>query len=404
METRAAEFGRAWRVIVAAAVGVGLGVTGLPIYTTGQFVRPLQEAFGWTRAQSTGGLIYLTIGSVLMAPVIGALIERFGVRRVALVAQLGLCIGYFGLTLNGGSVPLYYLGWAVLAILGSGTSPIVWTRAVASWFERGRGLALGITLCGTGLVALVGPSIIGGIVTTYGWQAGFYTLSGAQIVLGMPLTLLLLRSRDRTEPHAAATVLTGMTLREAAGTTQFWKLIVAFYLISVVVGGLIVHLTPMLGDMGMPQLRVGRMLGFLGFAIITGRLTIGALVDRFSATVVAPIYICLPVLSCFLLADGTQPVMSILLIGLSAGAEVDLLAFLMSKYFGMKHYAKIYGWGLSAFSAGAGSGPILAGWVHDETGSYRLALYAFAALMIVGAALIGSLGRLRTVLAKPVLA
>jgi len=229
METRAAEFGRAWMVIVAAAVGVGLGVTGLPIYTTGQFVRPLQEAFGWTRAQSTGGLIYLTIGSVLMAPVIGALIDRFGVRRVALVAQLGLCIGYLGLTLNGGSVPLYYLGWAVLAILGSGTSPIVWTRAVASWFERGRGLALGITLCGTGLVALVGPSIIGGIVTTYGWQAGFYTLSGAQIVLGMPLTLLLLRSRDRTEPHAAATVLTGMTLREAAGTTQFWRLIVAFY-------------------------------------------------------------------------------------------------------------------------------------------------------------------------------
>ena len=397
MESRAAEFGRAWTVIVAAAVGVGLGVTGLPIYTTGQFVRPLQDAFGWGRAQSTGGLIFLTIGSVLMAPVIGALIERFGVRRVAAVAQLGLCLGYFGLTLHGGSVPLYYAGWAVLAVLGAGTSPIVWTRAVASWFERSRGLALGITLCGTGMVALVGPAIIGGIVAAYGWQAGFYTLSGAQIVLGIPLTLLLLRSRDSAEPRAAAQVLTGMSVREATSTSQFWRLIVAFYMLATVAGGLIVHLPPTLADIGVPQPEVGRALSFLGFAIIVGRLTIGALVDRFSATIVAPVYLCLPVVSCVLLADGAQPVLSILLIGLAAGAEVDLLAFLMSRYFGMRHYAKIYGWGLSAFSAGAGTGPIVSGWVHDHTGSYALALYGYAVLMVLGAVLIASLGRPRTV-------
>ena len=389
------EFARAWTVIVAAAVGVGLGVTGLPIYTTGQFVRPLQEAFGWGRAQSTGGLIFLTIGSVLMAPVIGTLIERFGVVRVAVVAQVGLSIGYFGLTLNGGSVPAYYAGWAVLAVLGAGTSPIVWTRAVASWFDRSRGLALGITLCGTGLVAVVGPGLIGGIVTSYGWQAGFYTLAAAQLVLGLPLTLLLLRAQDRPGTATPAAALTGASVREAASSSQFWRLIVAFFLISVVVGGMIVHLTPLLSDLHLTPAEAGRALGLLGFAIIAGRLTIGFLVDRFSPTRVAPVYICLPVVSCLLLAQGAQPVLSILLIGLSAGAEVDLLAFLMSRYFGMAHYAKIYGWGLSAFSAGAGTGPIFAGWVHDRTGSYALALYAFAAMMIAGAGLIASLGRPR---------
>ena len=392
------EFGRAWTVILAAAVGVGLGTTGLPIYTTGQFIRPLEAAFGWSRSASTGGLIFLTIGSVLMAPIIGTLIERFGVRRVAMLAQVGLCLGYFGLTLNGGSLGGYYAGWAVLAVLGAGTSPIVWTRAVASWFDRGRGLALGVTLCGTGVVAVVGPGVIGGIIAAYGWQAGFYALSAAQLVIGLPLVFLLFRARDEG-PRAAADAasLSGATVTEAMTSSRYWRLLVAFFLISVVVGGLIVSLPPMLADRGIPLADAGRALGLLGFAIIAGRLTIGWLVDRFPARVVAPVYVLLPALSCTLLAQGVAVTPSILLIGLSAGAEVDLLAYLMSRYFGMRHYSKIYGWALSAFSAGAGMGPIFAGRVHDLTGTYVAALYSFAVMVVVAAGLIGTLGAPGTV-------
>jgi cyanate permease len=149
----------------------------------------------------------------------------------------------------------------------------------------------------------------------------------------------------------------------------------------------------MLADRGVALADAGRALGMLGFSIIIGRLTIGFLVDRFPARIVGPIYILLPALSCAMLAQGLAPIPAIVLIGLSAGAEVDLLAYLMSRYFGMRHYAKIYGWGLSAFSAGAGTGPIFAGWVHDMSGNYVMALYAFAIMIAVGASLIASLGR-----------
>jgi MFS family permease len=118
----------------------------VPIYTTGQFILPMSTAFGWSRSATAGGLIFRTIGSVLMAPIIGVLIDRFGVRRVAIIAQLGLSLGYFGLTLNNGSLTAYYIAWGILAVLGAGTSPIVWTRPVAGWFERSRGLALGLGL------------------------------------------------------------------------------------------------------------------------------------------------------------------------------------------------------------------------------------------------------------------
>jgi MFS family permease len=389
---RRSEFARAWQVILAAAVGVGLGTTGLPIYTTGQFIRPLGDAFGWSRSATAGGLIFLTIGSVVMAPIVGALIERFGVRRVAMTAMVGLCLGYFGLTLNGGSIGAYYTGWAVLALLGSGTSPIVWTRAVASWFERSRGLALGITLCGTGLVAVIGPGLIGGIIAAHGWKAGFYALSAAQIVIGLPLVFFLFRAREPVEDVVSAP-LTGFTVRQATMSSRFWRMAAAFFLISIVVGGLIVNLPAMLADRGINPAQGARALGFLGLAIIVGRLTIGSLVDRFPARVIAPVYILLPAASCILLADGSAAIPAILMIGLSAGAEVDLLAYLVSRYFGIRHYAKIYGWGLSAFSAGAGTGPILGGWVHDVTGSYVVALYAFAAIVVVAAALIAGLGQ-----------
>ncbi len=212
--TSNAEFARAWPVILAAAVGVGLGTTGLPIYTTGLFILPLHAAFGWSRSATEGALIGLTVGGVLMAPLIGAAADRFGVRRVALASQLGLCLGYLGLAFNGGSLPGYYIGWAVLSVLGAGTSPIVWTKAVASWFEQNRGLALGLTLCGTGLVAIVGPAIIGGLIAAHGWRAGFIALAAAQLLIGWPLTAILLRTRERPAASGVAVPIEGTTVAE----------------------------------------------------------------------------------------------------------------------------------------------------------------------------------------------
>ena len=447
----AAEFARAWYVVLAAAVGVGLGITGLPIYTTGQFIRPLGEAFGWSRSATAGGLSVVTICSVLMAPVIGALVERFGVRRVAMPAMVGFSIGYLSLTLHGGSIGLYYAGWVAVGVLGAGTSPIVWTRAVASWFERSRGLALGITLCGTGLVAVVGPGVVGAIIAALGWKAGFYALAAAPVVIGLPLVALLFRAREAAygtaagapgavplgaeagallaapgTEAAAAVVLPGMEAREvpvlprmgaravsavagmeagaapvlpgmeagkALTSGRFWRLAVAFFLMSIVVGGMIVSLPAMLADRGVDLAQAAKALGYLGFAVIGGRLATGALVDRFPARVVAAITVMLPAVACWLLAEGMHAVPAIVMIGLSTGAEVDLLAYLISRYFGMRHYARIYGVGLSVFSAGVGIGPLLGGWVHDRAGSYAPALYGFAAMSVIAGVLIGSLGR-----------
>ncbi len=386
------EFARAWPVVLAAGVGVGLGTTGLPIYTTGLFIRPLGEAFGWSRSAVAGGMTFLTIAMVLMAPVVGVLVERFGVRLVAMLAMAGFSLGYVGLALNGGSLTAYYAAWVAVAVLGAGTSPIVWTRAVASWFDRSRGLALGVTLCGTGAVAVFAPGILAGVIAAYGWRAGFFALAAAPVVIGLPLVALLFRAREAVAGEAVA-VLPGMEAGEAVRSFRFWRMIVAFFLIAIVVGGMIVNLPAMLADGGVDPARAAAAMGWLGVCLIAGRLTIGGLVDRFPARVVAPVFVLLPAVACWMLARGVAAVPAIMLIGLSAGAEVDLLAYLTSRYFGMRHYARIYGFGLSAFSAGVGIGPVAGGWVHDRTGSYALALYGFTVMVVVAAGLIGGLGR-----------
>jgi MFS family permease len=389
------EFAKGWTVVLAAAVGVGLGITGVPIYTIGLFVRPLTAGFGWSRAIVAGGITVLTVCSVLMAPLIGVLVETFGGRRVAIVSMIGLAIGFWGLSLNNGSIEAYYIGWAALAILGAGTSPVVWTAAVTSRFERNRGLALGIALCGTGIVAVFAPEAIGHIIASHGWRSAFQALAAAQVLIGLPVVLLFFHPRERTERAVEAPTIprSGVTLRRAAASSQFWRLILAFFLTAMVVGGLIVNLPSMLADRGIALPQASSALGLLGAAVIAGRLTVGWLVDRVAAQYVAATYILMPTLACLLLSQHGAPAPAVLLIGLSIGAEVDLLAFLISRYFGLLHYARIYGCILSAFSAGVGIGPPLAARVYDASGGYTAALYGFAALAATAAMLVASLGR-----------
>ena len=334
----------------------------------------------------------LMIGTVVTSPFIGRAVDKFGFRMVAILSQIGLALGFLGVSFVGQSVVGFYVAWLALSFLGSGTSPIVWTRAVAGRFERSRGLALGIMLCGTGLVAILAPLIISEIISTFGWRTAYRVLAATLIVVGLPITFALLRG-ERDKKDVVATVSAGATLREAARDSAFWRVEAAFVLISIVVSGLIVHLPPMLVDRGFTPLGAAGIVGMLGYAIITGRLALGFLVDRLPPAIVGAALVSLSAISCILLAQGIVPTAAVLLLGLCAGAEVDLLAFLISRLFGLRHYAQIYGCGISAFTAGAGIGPIVAGRAHDATGSYGPALYGFAVIVIIAALLLASLGK-----------
>lgn len=381
-------------LILACMVGVGVGLTGLPYYTFGTFMKPLAADLGWTRGQVAMGSLFLHSGTIVTSPFVGRFIDRYGTRRIALISLAGLAIGLLGVASSGPSLLSFDVAWMAVALLGCGTTPLTWTRIINTHFRRQRGLALGMTLMGTGLASIVGPRFCAYLIAVSSWRAAYAGLAAFILLLALPVVAFGLRERGGTRV-VRAVADTGVTLKQAMATRRFWCVAVGIFLVIFAQAAAIIHLVPLLTDRGIRAASAASLAGLMGIAVVVGRLCIGSLLDRFPAPRVAAVVLPLPAIALVLLATGTGmplTITAILLIGLSSGAEVDLLAYVSSRYFGLKHYGSIYGVLLSMFALGAALGPTAAGAVFDHTGSYVPALWGGAVLFLLGTILFATLG------------
>src|ERR1700692_2773368 len=228
----AAEGGReGCQVIATSALGVGVGLLGLPILTIGLFMAPLHAELGWTRAQISGASTCINLATICAAPFIGSLCDTFGVRRVALASLTALMLGLFALAAMNTSLTLYYVIWFTTSVGAVGTSGIVWTRAVGTFFERNRGQALGLALTGTAFAALLAPLLLGTVITDFGWRSGYLAL-GCVSLLTIPVAFLFFRERrDNGSAQAGATIeKNGVSLAEATRDPKFWVIGISIFL------------------------------------------------------------------------------------------------------------------------------------------------------------------------------
>lgn len=400
------EFRRGWRPLLASSIGNGAGLSGLAFYTFGVFVVPLVEAFGWTRGTVSGAASSLIIGTAITAPIIGSIIDRYGVRRVGIGSMIALALGYAALSQLGDSIAMFYAAWLALSLIGGGTTPVVWTRTVGVWFDRGRGLALGLALAGSGFASLFAPVLTNKAIAAWGWQGGYLAIGAFILFLAVPLIALFLKERPPVTAPAttgsaagagAAHELPGLSLEEARRTAAFWKIALGFFFVSGVVAALIINLVPLLIDRGLDRADAAAIASVMGIAVLGGRIGIGFLLDRLHAPAVARTLLGLCAGGCLLLSLGDVPGwvigLAVMSLGLAAAAEVDLVAFLTSRFFGMKAYGKIYGWQLTAFYLGAAIGPFAAGRAYDHFQSYVPTLYFAAGALLFGAIVTGTLGK-----------
>lgn len=400
LATKLTEFRNGWPTIIAGAAGVGVGLTGLPFYTFGVFMTPLQEEFGWGRSAIAAGMMFLNTGVVLAGPFIGILMDRFGVRIIALPSLIGLAAGFYLLSFTGGAIATFYFAWLAVAFLGCGTTPLTWTRAINERFDKARGLALGLTLMGTGIASIFGPPLIQSLITNGGWQAGYRGMALFTIAIVLPLAVFGLSYRrqnvSQLDKPVAAQAATGFSFNHAVKTRRFWLIAAGIFLIILGQAGATVHFVPLLRDRGIDAGTAAGVAALLGISVVVGRIVVGYLLDRFHAPVVARFFLTLPAIALAILlwrSDLLSAQLAAVLLGVAAGAEVDLLAYLVSRYFGLKNYGAIYGFMLSAFGIGAGLGPILTGAVYDATGTYQVALAVGICTFLLGAASLGFLGR-----------
>ena len=397
------EFQRGWRTLLACAVGNGFGLSGFAFYTFGVFVVPLTVAFGWTRGEVSTAASFLLLGTVFTAPIVGTIVDRFGAKRVGLISMGLLSIGYASLTQLGGEIAFFYAMWLTMSLVGGGTTPVVWTRAVNLWFDKGRGLALGLALAGSGLAGIVGPGVATALIEKYGWQAGYLGISALILLVALPLIGLLFNdsapSHKQIEQVGEAPTHPGLTFKESYRTIVFWKIAIGFFFISAIIAGLLINLVPLLIDRDMSAMAAAQIAGVLGFSVLFGRIGVGFLIDRFRAPLVAAVMFSATAVGCLLLTLDSAPtwvfLIAVITLGLSAAAEIDLVAFLVSRFFGLKAYGKIYGSQLSIFYLGAAVGPLAVGMSFDITGSYTQVLYAAIGVLLFGSVVIGGLGKSR---------
>lgn len=382
----AAEFRTGWLLLIAAMLGCGLGVSSLPLYTAGVFFPHLEAEFGWTRAELSGAVLAFTLSLAAASPVVGRVVDGLGVRRAAALSILA-AVGIYGLlALFLSGIAYFYAAHVLIAALGAAAAPVAYTRIVTNHFTNARGLALGIALLGPSLAATLGPTAVTWAITSGGWRGGYLLLAA---LIGAMLPFLLLLRDERTAAPVTGVASDVSNWFEGRRRRVFVLMLAAFGLFSLGIGGLIVHLIPMLTDAGMSASQAAATAGLIGLSGIAGRLAGGAAADHIFAPYILLAVALAASAGCLTLAiSGTAfAAIAAIAIGFSLGAEADLMGYLVSRYFAKAAYGRVFGWLYAVFIAGVGLSPLLLGVAFDRFGDYVVALWTCAALLLAAAVL-----------------
>jgi MFS family permease len=391
MSTAPSEFKRGWPLLVGCFLGIAIGVSSLYFYSLGIFIKPMAAEFGWSRGSASLGAFVGTAAAALMAIPTGRLVDRLGSVPVAMGSLLLLAIGFAALGLATTNLTSFLVLSALLSLLTAGSSPLSFTRLVVATFDRQRGLALGFVLAGTGAGAIIIPRTLAPYIATHGWRAGYLAMAAVIAVTFLPLWGFLARANrapvKRTPPMPLALLVGNPATRLLGGI---------FFLAAVAILGTVVQFVPMLSDWGMTPANAGATASLIGVAAIAGRLIAGALLDKLPPHQVTAALFAIAATGIALLGWGRVAVASggALVIGFAVGAEVDLIAFLVGRFFLKPVYGQVYGAIYATFLIGGSIGPVLSGYLHDQSGDYRLSLFVMAALLAFAATLSGRISRL----------
>lgn len=398
------EFRRGGPILFAAMLGVACGASPLPFNVLPLVIGPIQAELGWSFLQINLGITTFGVIAALLAPVFGGLADRYGVRPVALASLVAFALAFAAFALMPPSLFWWFALWTLVGLVGIGSTPVTWSRAVNMWFVRHRGLALGLMLLGTSIAGLVVPQLARLAIDAGGWRAAFPALALLPLLVALPVAAWLFREpRPEERPPGLADAsgrLTGLTAGAAARGYRLWVLWASIACVATAYGGAHINMVQIVALHGFTPAEGAGVMGIVALGIFAGRIVTGLLLDRFWAPAVTLPILTLPALGCWLLM-GTAPAFAPLavggfLLGFAAGAESDLIAYLAGRYFGMAHYGRIYGLLYMPFGIFSAISPALYGMVRDATGSYDLMLMVASGLFVLGGALLLTLGRYPT--------
>ena len=370
----------------------------LMFHSFGTYVALMQADFGWSRTTFSLAFAAQRVESGVLGPIQGWVIDTYGPRKVMFIGLVLFAAGFMLLS-RVQSLPLFYISFLMIAVgssLGSFLSVLV---AIVNWFRRRRVFATGVLTMGFAVGGLTAtPMAL--LIESIGWRDAAFASGVISLVVGLPLAAVV---RHRPEPYGmlpdgvqSTSGLAGeqqqeiewsMTAREALTTSAFWFLALGQASALLVIGSLMVHLVIYIHE------DLGYSLGLAALAITVQ--TLGQIVGQLFATlfgdrlpkrplVIVALLLHATAMLLLALADGLPMIyVAVVINGVAWGSRGPLMMGLRADYFGPRRFGTIMGFSSLVIMLGMIIGPIFAGVMYDQTGSYRtgfIVLAIFAAL------------------------
>jgi sugar phosphate permease len=415
--------------VVVAVTFLAMLVTAGAVGAPGVFIVPLEREFGWDTADISSALGIRLALFGMVGPFAAAFMNRYGVRRMTLVA-LGIVTIALAASLAMTRVWHLVLLWGVVVGLGTGLTALVLGATVATrWFAQRRGLVVGLLSASSATGQLVFLPLLATLTERFGWRVALALVCGL-LALAVLLVLALMRDRPADlglpafgelapAPAVAAPagglaslLLSPLTvLREAAGTRVFWILFATFFICGASTNGLIqTHFIPLCGDYGMAAVSAAGVLAMMGVFDFFGTVGSGWLSDRVDNRWLLFWYYGLRGLSLLYLpfTDFSVAGLSLFAVfyGLDWIATVPPTVKLAAERFGRERANVVFGWVFAGHQLGAACAAYGAGLTRSELATYLPAFVAAGALCLLAALLAVTLARpqLSRGLAAPVAA
>jgi MFS family permease len=386
--------------VVIGAVWVTLAIASGLYFSFPIFFVALVEEFGWSRGATAAAFSLSSIVQGVLSPVVGILVDRLGPRRVMLGGAWVLG-GACALSSRIGTLSSLYAVTGVLAAVGVCAVSWVPTGAlIARLFAERRSSVMGVAFSGMGAGVLVIGPLAQWLIVHDGWRAAYLVLGVGTLAVLVPLIWLgvpevpvpTARSRGEGEPSAPVPVGVGQDIGDALRTRAFWALFFAYMSTPLAVFSVVTHQVAFAVDHGFPRLLVAGIFGLTGLLSVVGRIVFGIAADRIGRTTSAAVsYGCTAVGTLCLLGLEVWPHVTALyayafFFGLGFGARGPIITAIAAQLFPGRRFGVIYGLLSVGNGIGGGLAPWFGGFVHDLTGSYRVAFLIAIGFCVTGAA------------------
>ncbi len=299
-----------WWIVLAAMLGLVVGQRSINVFAAGVFLAPVAQELGFGRGEISTAIGLSSVVTAVVTPFFGRLVDRLGVRPMLLWSIMLFALTTAALSLLTASTAVLFLLFAVSGVTAVGQNPTAYCRVITAWFDRQRGLALGLALAGVGLGTVFIPQLSSALIGHFGWRMGYVGLGVAIFVLAFLPVALLVREPEKPEavglPNSAreVPVLPGIGFAEAIRTWRYWAMTLTFFLAATTINGSLIHVVSLLTDRGIAANVAVGALSAAGLALIVGRIVAGYCIDNIFAPYIALFFLLSPMAGIAILATG----------------------------------------------------------------------------------------------------